>query len=87
MSLFDLFIYFLVIANFFSNRSLGNFFHGFCFRFCFGFRFRDSVSEFRIPCFSAAAANRSPEAFRITVNSGVVLKETINKLTREDQHN
>ena len=79
MSLFDLFIYFFVIANFFSNRSLGNFFHGFCFR--------DSVSEFRIPCFSAAAANRSPEAFRITVNSRVVLKETINKLTREDQHN
>ena len=27
----------------------------FRFHFCFRFRFRDSVSGFRIPCFSAAA--------------------------------
>ena len=83
MSLIDLFIYFLSLLILFSNRSLRTFFHGFRFRFCF----RDPVSESRIPRLSAAAANGSPEAFRITVNSRVVLKETINKLTREDQHN
>ena len=51
MSLFYLFISFFVIANFFLSRSLGTF-HG------FRFRFRDSVSGFRIPCFSAAVFKR-----------------------------
>ena len=87
MSLFDLFIYFLAIAIFFFKSIAWNLLSRIPFPFLFGFRFRDTDSEFRIPCFSAAAANRSPEAFRIKVNSRVVLKETINKLTREDQHN
>ena len=55
MSLFDLFIYFFVTANFFSNRSLGTFFHGFRFRF----RFRESVSESRIPCFRSKQVSGS----------------------------
>ena len=43
MSFFYLFIYFFVIANiFFSNRSLGTFFHGFCIPFPFLFPFPDS---------------------------------------------
>ena len=38
MSFFNLFIYFIVIANtFFSNRSLGTFFHGFLVPFLFHF--------------------------------------------------
>ena len=47
-----LFILLSLLTYFFTNRSLGAFFHGFRIPFPFPFPFPDS--GFRIPCFSAA---------------------------------